>query len=1207
MRRVTKLAAAAAAVVALMGVAPASSNAALLTVNLQVNLGLLTPILTGDTQPLAGTSQVLCSATAPIDSTLSGAFCALGSLEYQYYSRLKTPSGDIVRKQAAVVNVPTPIDVNGDLLPDFIGTLQVLALDKFTLRIDRFLTNVGPSPVSIEAIVNDPTGGSLPRSKINVGFDARNSDAPQTWSATATLPKEADPSLTTINVSTDVLARPTTTTLTTLGGLFNGTADTRSNPMGGRLAYTPVPPNSTVGLTLGKYIEARLGASLPVGLHGDVEIVDSPREQRAAVDIGGLPRQLAVRHTQTAADQRVVNYTSTAPVPSLDATYTDTTAGTLTTKAVVHAKTLPTAMTLQQLSARKATFAANAPLGSVEVGYANGEPKLLNVNQPYARVFDDGTLKSYAGRIDDLLSASFDATTRIDGELQLGPGARKPFKALVDLPGGLHIDGNVSDLPRHLKLVYDQNAGLIDYDAFSETIGQIDVDASQTAPFFGRVTHVVGKINDLPAHATVNIKPDNGGIRLETDNPIGQVQALLTSGPSLSLPAGVFGATIQDKVANFTAFARVKGLRLVDVTTGPGDALTGHVQLASTPLELHHSTDTRQINANLSAIPSDVTLAFDPAAGTVDYDANAGIDQITASVDNSTPLFGEVKHIDATIAQLPSSVDIGFKPASGSGGAFQASPAVGMIEANLTDGVAVAPALPAGESGVNLRDLPGGFALRGRLFQVSGATVTTSGSNLNATLDTGPLPNGGGLQDLHLDLMFDDPTDAVTSPAQITAFVQDLPTHLALTQAAGQTTYDANGTVPLVTLSADNLPGGSSGDSLDGGLHFVRGTLTGVPSHFDIVHSDPTNGVVANGPITRADLEAWDHGPANAAFPEDGRNKLSLNTRDGRLHVQARAFGLKTVKLTDLLGTKVESEFGSTPAPMDITVAGGTSSTASDSDAGPLDIGVGITDLPIKSTFELGTLLGTHIKWTDQNPGTGGTHVNVNLSSKSVGLKNLAITLPATADVCVGGNLDCGPVSPFAWQSGDDVWITPNQFIATSTASGPITVDGKVCLPPTDDDGDTLPFPSNGVYGTCQNDTETNRITIDNLRIHNMRLEFMSGDTQNKDEDGDPVEDDLLKLYFQSDADGLKTDEVHVRNDTSDSTTNIIAGTEGRPAMTHTGDHFLGLYDLSGIPSTEFVTNRLRCDGLDVEVDLPVLGLTDVIPGLAELFIDICE
>lgn len=118
--------------------------------------------------------------------------------------------------------------------------------------------------------------------------------------------------------------------------------------------------------------------------------------------------------------------------------------------------------------------------------------------------------------------------------------------------------------------------------------------------------------------------------------------------------------------------------------------------------------------------------------------------------------------------------------------------------------------------------------------------------------------------------------------------------------------------MPKVTLDARNLPGGSPGAALDGGLHNAVGTLTGVPTQLQI-RAGTLTGVEANGPFTRADLEAWDHGPQNAAFPEDNRNKLAMNTRDGRLHVQARVFGHSKVLLGTPISTSVETAFGSTP------------------------------------------------------------------------------------------------------------------------------------------------------------------------------------------------------------------------------------------------------------------------------------------------------
>jgi hypothetical protein len=495
-----------------------------------------------------------------------------------------------------------------------------------------------------------------------------------------------------------------------------------------------------------------------------------------------------------------------------------------------------------------------------------------------------------------------------------------------------------------------------------------------------------------------------------------------------------------------------------------------------------------------------------------------------------------------------------------------------------------------------MKDVPSEFSLIGRLFEVSSASVTTSGANMEATLNTGPLPDGGGLQDLDLDVTFDTPGDAVNDPAHIVGFVQDLPATLTLAQQGGKTIYDAGSIVPKVTLDARNLPGGSAGGSLDGGLHNAVGTLTQVPTHFEISAGSDA-GVVANGPFERADLEAWDHGARNAAFPEDDRNKVSLNTRDGRLHVQARVFALSKVLLGTSLTTKVETAFGSAPKPLDIAVDGGTGGE-------PLDMDVTVTDLPTSSTFTLSQLLGMKIGWT---AASSGTDVALKLSAKDVGADLTLTDLPSFVNVCVGGGLTgCSPKAPSFFQSGDDLWIFPNSFTAVTDANGTIRMGGKVCLPPTDGDGEAL-NPPGTVYGACLNGTSPNRIEIDNLRLKQQRLEFASGDTTNEDEDGDPFEDDLLKLYLQGDNQGIKVNNMLVRNDTSDSSTIVRAGHNGGLPLRNSGDHFFLLADMSGIPNTEIRENQMECDDLDVKVDLPILGLTDVLPFPGEVVLgDIC-
>ena len=1172
-------------------------------INIGVNLSApyIEGLLTGQTQPLDTVGNLICAPGQTVGGYLPGgqpvsqALCAIPALDYQYVTRFRQPGGgQIVRRHTALVNVPTALNVDGDLEPDVIATVQVFSPNQFSLTIDRLLGEIAALPVKIEAIVDDPTAGGLPRENINVGYDARDSRAPNSWKATATLPDDGSDALTTLNIVKDVTGAGTT--IKTVGGLFDGDSLARRDPMGGEIAYTPVPTQATLGLTLGSYMEVRAGANLPVGVKARAEIVGGPREQLVNVNLAGLPQILRVRLEEPGTNQRIVTYAASANVPSLDATYSDSVGGTLGTKVVAKASGLPTGMVLHQTGARAATFnATGGTLGSVEVGYANGEPRLLtSATHPYARIFDDGTLKSYGGRIDGLQSASVDATTKITGELQLGPDPRKPLRALVDMPGR-HIDALLKNLPRHLNVLYDADGGVIDYNAFGETIDDITLDADQSTPFFGRVKRIHAHITELPSLATVNIKPNSGGFKLDTNNPIGSVEALLTSGPDASLPAGQLGAQVEDLPDRFTAFARVQGLRLVDVTTGPGEAVAAHVQLASTPLRVRYLRSGQTIDASLSPIPSDMTVSFDPAAGKVEYDANAPIDSIDATVTADAPLFGRVKRIVARVEKLPNDVSIGFKPASGSGVDFSATPAVGMIQAALDDGVSSATPLATGTSGVRMKDVPSGFSLFGRIFNVSSAKVTTAGSNLDASLTTGPLANND-LQDLDLDVTFDTPGDAVADPAHIVGFVQDLPTTLTLKQQGSKTIYDAFSTVPKVTLDARNLPGGSGGGSMDGGLHNAVGTLTGVPTHFEIAQS-PKAGLTATGAFTRADLEAWDHGPRNAAFPEDNRNKVALNTRDGRLHVQARVFALSKVLLGTSSTTSVETAFGSTPAPLDIAVDGGTGGE-------PLDLDVEVNDLPLSSTFTLSQLLGMKLGWTAAAP---NTDVAVKLSSKDVGADLTLTDLPSFVDVCVGGGLTgCSPKAPSFFSRGGDTLTFPNAFTAVTDANGTIRMGGKVCLPPTDDDGEAL-SPPGTVYGACLDGTSPNRIEIDNLRLKQQRLEFASGDTTNEDEDGDPIEDDLLKLYLEGDSQGIRVNNLHVRNDTSDSSTIVRAGHTGGPPLRNSGDHFFLLADMSGIPNTEIRQNQMECDDLDVKVDLPILGLTDVLPFPGEVVLgDIC-
>lgn len=118
-------------------------------------------------------------------------------------------------------------------------------------------------------------------------------------------------------------------------------------------------------------------------------------------------------------------------------------------------------------------------------------------------------------------------------------------------------------------------------------------------------------------------------------------------------------------------------------------------------------------------------------------------------------------------------------------------------------------------------------------------------------------------------------------------------------------------------------------------------------------------------------------------------------------------------------------------------------------------------------------------------------------------------------------------------------------------------------------------------------------------------LELASGDTTNEDGDGDPAEDSLLKLWLEGDTGGIRVDNLLVRNDTSDSSTVVKAGHTGGPPLRNSGSRFFLLADMNGgflgAPTTLLRTNQMECDDLDLKVQLPVLGLTDVLPFPGEV------
>ena len=63
----------------------------------------------------------------------------------------------------------------------------------------------------------------------------------------------------------------------------------------------------------------------------------------------------------------------------------------------------------------------------------------------------------------------------------------------------------------------------------------------------------------------------------------------------------------------------------------------------------------------MATIPSDVNVALDPTAGTVDYLANGGISSLDATLSSTAPFFDRVTKVVVRAEEIPNELSLAYK------------------------------------------------------------------------------------------------------------------------------------------------------------------------------------------------------------------------------------------------------------------------------------------------------------------------------------------------------------------------------------------------------------------------------------------------------------------------------------------------------------------------------------------------------------------
>ncbi len=356
----------------------------------------------------------------PVPNQIPQVICALGELNYAYRTVYMEPNGTtLTRITRALLGVPTPINVDGSGLPDFLGTvLPSLSGGQVGLSLD--ISRVGLLPasgrVSVEAIALDP---AAPGTYVGAGEDGLAAGTDSDWSATLSLVSDSTAG-SEIQLTQKNSGAPSIVGV--LGELFSGSSpDSPTDVSRGDVSFTPVPSTLTTDVKLGQSSqEASVTSSAPTTVGATVSLISSGDDKEIAATVNKLNKSLDLAYTHPNGDTKV-NYTSDAAVGALGARYYDTVNGVLATAAALDARGVPTGLSVDQAGPQTAVTTSGGAIGLVEARYGAGRDVPASApGDAYAayHAYTDGS--STAGvRLPNLQALTLNAAEPFSGDLIL--------------------------------------------------------------------------------------------------------------------------------------------------------------------------------------------------------------------------------------------------------------------------------------------------------------------------------------------------------------------------------------------------------------------------------------------------------------------------------------------------------------------------------------------------------------------------------------------------------------------------------------------------------------------------------------------------------------------------------------------------------------------------------------------------------------------
>jgi hypothetical protein len=685
--------------------------------------------------PLLAPSGAAAQAPSPI-----------GPLQFSFHTELERNGVVVVRDTPALLNVPTPLNVDNDPLAELVGTIRILSLDELTVSINRLPFVTERIPASVEAIVADPSGGGLPRDFIAYGYDTKGSNAPGQWRTDLIL-RDVFGNPNPVRVGINFVGHNFYGPVAVIGELFDRTpSGHRTDRMRGRLRFAPVPTGVLIDLALGDpRIEVDIQSTIATRVDALASLAEGDDEKRLEATINRLPRRTHVTYDEPNGLPRV-DYDANAGIDAVDAKYTDRQGApdfvTVEQSVEFNVRQVPQGFTAQQTSAAGGKLETRGgPIGSIDGAIGIGGPPITETEGGhYLKLVQDVGYDSIAFRLLGLEFAQFDGGVPITLDATLQPG---PFRANINT---IDLDGHaeIRNLPHNIGLLIDANDPRVIYDGNGATIDEMSVELDSAPPLFGRVHRLEASVDDLPSPVQLDIEQQNGGVQFTSDNPIGKVVALATSGPGEELPAGQQGIIFRDQEEKFLIFGRLFGLREVSFEPDPLAAKirVGAGMPFTADATIQQPGDDLEVSALIQNLPRLIQFALDddPNAGTsFSYDADAPINRILVEAHNLEGV-SRAKHARAEVIGIPTHFDFSL-PQTGPLVEAHASDPIGSIKAQLSD--SGFEELTPGHDGVLFWDTANRFAVTAKVSRLRGLLFQTD-PTIDAMID---IPNGTNIFD----------------------------------------------------------------------------------------------------------------------------------------------------------------------------------------------------------------------------------------------------------------------------------------------------------------------------------------------------------------------------------------------------------------------------------------------------------------------------